>query len=1813
MNRYRAALLILLVFVCALFGAAALRAPRLLTWETNSSGLPSSGSVRDVAFGDINNNGLPELMVTSTSGSGLSLYGRGSGGTWSATGLNTGLPASGSYEQLAVGDLDVDGKPDLFASRGSGTGLAVWKGNGSGSWTAITGGLPATGTYKGVALADVNGDGQPDLLAAGNGSGAVGVAVYRNDLTSFTALTGPTSSGVYNQLAAGYVNTDHYVDLAATNETTGVYFWKGQAAAGWSAARTGLPSGAGFRGLALGDLDNDSWPELVVSRAGTPPLGGGIGIYDWNDTSGSWTLAANQILTTVCYGRIVLSDLNNDGWLDVLAVGYPGEGGQGLTIWLGSAAGFTAAASPSTASSLGSLAAADFDLSGLVDLAAGDTGSLGASAWRNSASPNTMDSWLELPTPQATGSPLSLGQGDLNRDGYLDVILPGSSGGLVGYLGNGGNSWSECTGLAKAVPSGTFGDILAGVFPQIGTETSIIAARTDNGGLAFVYGTTCAGGGGASAIASTGSYRGLSAGEIFRDGNLSIVAAVIGVGTGMQYWVQRNTGWTIPVSIASGYSINDTALGDVDHDGLLEIATAELLNDGVAIYDYGKSWTRRSVVGMGSYYAVSLGDINNDGHLDVVATPSSAGTGIRVWLGNGSGTSWTLSSGPDAASPLTYYDLDLTDFNRDGKLDILAGTQGQGVLLWAGNGAGSWTPAAASLPASGNFRHVAFGHIDRDGNPDLLSTQTSGGVRLWSASDAAAPTITPYRATLWINSTQSPVLTAKVIDSGRGIDIASGGYRYSTNGGGSWSGWLAAAVSGENASTKEQIITTPAVPFSQDSQTLNVVEFRASDLGANQGTAQSVIWIDTTPPVPTSLFSPDREANTWSAGGTINLTFGVTDAVSGWQDSSVLVDQSSSTVPPAAANATGIHYTTGSLADGNWYAHLRGRDGAGNWSTTTRHFGPWGIDTTPPSNPYFLHSTDHAKQVWSNDVLIDMFWNGAADAGSGVHGYSYVMDTSPETLPDTIKDTAANTVTMSRTTGNSYYFHLRTGDAVGNWAPTAIHAGPYYIDTIPPVSSVTSPAHTNNQGFTVSWSGSDAHSGIASYDIQSRNRTANDIWRDWKTEQTATSAIYSGLDGYIYEFRSRARDNAGNVEAWPSYADSTTPVETIDFSLQNPAVEITQSSQDLDNSVQVYANRRTFVFCYPQQNGSVQHAGVTARLKIFNNEVYMGIATPINPDGVLTIGDIMNRGSMNGAFLFDVPSIMVREGMARFQCEINYGRNWAESDYSNNIASGSVVVTRTGVLNVNLVDVLFYAPDGLHTVRHVDRNRIVAYLRAAYPVQFVNPVFSTLNPPYEYEPDMSDVLSDLDANVNTADENMHMHHYGMMYWPGSRTGAIGLGRISGLVATGYLGPSNSTSDDGTWGEETAAHEIGHNLGRLHVHCAGTEDDDGNGGLDDDYPYPVDSISPTETGRGAVYGIDGSTTPPRILRPGSTTDIMSYCANQWLSPYTYVNIRNILVDRAMARATEGLAATPIDRLAVYGKVVKATDAVTLKPFYRLMSATDHPGRDPNGAYSIRFFGDGGSLLQNYRFSPAWTESPGTTGSITERPPWVTGTRRIAIFHGETELASRTVSAHAPQVAMVSPVGGQNLSGASVTVSWTASDQDGDALGYRLAFSRDAGASWQGISRLLTQTSAAIELNTLPGTTQGKFRVTASDGVNTAQAETSGVFSIPFKVPEIVQFEPAGENTYPRRQTVNFRGLAYDAEDNVLPDDRLSWRSSLMGVLGTGRLQSRIDLIPGRHEITLTATDSQGNAVSAGAVVIVLDSEETYSLFLPFVVR
>jgi hypothetical protein len=82
------------------------------------------------------------------------------------------------------------------------------------------------------------------------------------------------------------------------------------------------------------------------------------------------------------------------------------------------------------------------------------------------------------------------------------------------------------------------------------------------------------------------------------------------------------------------------------------------------------------------------------------------------------------------------------------------------------------------------------------------------------------------------------------------------------------------------------------------------------------------------------------------------------------------------------------------------------------------------------------------------------------------------------------------------------------------------------------------------------------------------------------------------------------------------------------------------------------------------------------------------------------------------------------------------------------------------------------------------------------------------------------------------------------------------------------------------------------------------------------------------------------------------------------------------------------------------------------------------------------------------------------------------------------------------------------------------------------------------------------------------------------------SCPNQAPDVTITSPADGGTSVVGQAVTFSGGAMDSDDGAITGDALVWTSDLDGPIGTGSEFVRSDLSGGFHEITLTATDSEG---------------------------
>jgi len=237
-------------------------------------------------------------------------------------GVSNGLPTTGDYNCIGVGDVNKDGNPDLAwgAEEGYGTlgttGLYVGLGDGAGTWTQVN--LTLTNSFADIEIADCDEDGDMELYA-GYQENANGIAAYEWSGTSFSTsgITSPLTSGAVSYMQIANITGDPSLDMAVASQR-GVKFYEGDGNSPitWTEYSTGLASSGLFTGMSLDDFNGDGLQDMMVGN-----YGNGLYFYTQNSGGTSWTDRSSTLPSVENNGRIlgiITGDVNNDGHSDVI-------------------------------------------------------------------------------------------------------------------------------------------------------------------------------------------------------------------------------------------------------------------------------------------------------------------------------------------------------------------------------------------------------------------------------------------------------------------------------------------------------------------------------------------------------------------------------------------------------------------------------------------------------------------------------------------------------------------------------------------------------------------------------------------------------------------------------------------------------------------------------------------------------------------------------------------------------------------------------------------------------------------------------------------------------------------------------------------------------------------------------------------------------------------------------------------------------------------------------------------------------------------------------------------------------------------------------------------------------------------------------------------------------------------------------------------------------------------------------------------------------------------------------------------------------
>ncbi len=200
---------------------------------------------------------------------------------------------------------------------------------------------------------------------------------------------------------------------------------------------------------------------------------------------------------------------------------------------------------------------------------------------------------------------------------------------------------------------------------------------------------------------------------------------------------------------------------DINKDGHMDLAVGDHCNGGFVYLGDGQGgWSQAASkifpveiakqTEVNDYMGaedIDLGDVNGDGHVDMVMGATDKG-GISLFFGDGTGSNWKYQKSTLPTTKVCNR-VEFVDVNGDGKLD-LAASYLDGPRVWLGDGAGGWKAASDGLPTpfmGGLYRGQAIADINQDGRKDLIVANWVDGPEIYyqqaNGSWAKSPDVFP--------------------------------------------------------------------------------------------------------------------------------------------------------------------------------------------------------------------------------------------------------------------------------------------------------------------------------------------------------------------------------------------------------------------------------------------------------------------------------------------------------------------------------------------------------------------------------------------------------------------------------------------------------------------------------------------------------------------------------------------------------------------------------------------------------------------------------------------------------------------------------------------------------------------------------------------------------------------------------------------------------------------------------------------------------------------------------------------------------------
>jgi hypothetical protein len=330
-------------------------------------------------------------------------------------------------------------------------------------------------------------------------------------------------------------------------------------------------------------------------------------------------------------------------------------------------------------------------------------------------------------------------------------------------------------------------------------------------------------------------------------------------------------------------------------------------------------------------------------------------------------------------------------------------------------------------------------------------------------------------------------------------------------------------------------------------------------------------------------------------------------------------------------------------------------------------------------------------------------------------------------------------------------------------------------------------------------------------------------------------------------------------------------------------VEVTQGVQDTQNGVPLVAGRTTMLRIYAQ---TISDSKLSATVNVSIAPRRAGVMLSAAPYQVAaTLGPSSSPEIYASTVNIPVPAEWL-SGSYELVVTLDPQNLVPESNEANNTFVVRLNFQSVPALRITIVPISYTSSETGVTYPAPTQDTISAYIQRLYPV---SNVVVTWHAPFAFRGNMKEIsgFSTLLGQINDL-KKLEGAPASQVYYAlvPTRNGASSWFN-GGLVGLGYIGIRTAVGLDYSNAGATAAHEIGHNLGRYHAPCGGASSPDSQ------YPYAGASIG--------HYGLDIST--GTLFGPVDGKDVMSYCSPKWISDYTYKALFNAQLLQAPDESTE----------------------------------------------------------------------------------------------------------------------------------------------------------------------------------------------------------------------------------------------------------------------------------------------------------------------